>query len=54
MLGFGHRDLELERVPTLAVRLTSMPDCDYINYRVAFENTVDDSIVTAAYTKQIV
>lgn len=31
-----------------------MPDRDYINDRIAFENTVDDSIVAAAYAIQIV
>jgi len=46
--------LELERLPVSAIRVTSMPDRDYINDRIAFENTIDDSIIAAADTKQIV
>jgi hypothetical protein len=38
----------------LSVRVASVPDRDYINHRFGFENAVDDSIVAAAYAKQIV
>ena len=45
---------DIDPTPVLPVRITSMPDRDYIDHRIILENAVDDPIVADAYAKQIV